>query len=186
MKYEDIARANESIKTTPIKGKNYAEVNQRIKAFRMNHPEGSIVTEIICPDDPVKEGYVVIKATVAESDGTVLASDVAYEVQNSTFINKTSFIENCSTSAVGRALGYCGYGIDTSVASFEEVQIAEEKRALMETVTKVQAKTIIDLAAQKGVSGQEFLDHFGIEKTLDMTAKQYGEAVKWLDSMEDA
>ena len=33
--FEDIQQANEKIKTTPIKGKDYAEVNQRIRAFRM-------------------------------------------------------------------------------------------------------------------------------------------------------
>ena len=42
--YEDIQKANETIKTTDIKGKEYAEVNQRIKAFRMLYPQGVIET----------------------------------------------------------------------------------------------------------------------------------------------
>lgn len=41
--YEDIKKANDAIKTTDIKGKEYAEVNQRIKAFRMVYPEGFIL-----------------------------------------------------------------------------------------------------------------------------------------------
>ena len=47
MTYDDICRVNGEIKTTPIKGKNYAEVNERIKAFRKLFPMGSITTEVI-------------------------------------------------------------------------------------------------------------------------------------------
>lgn len=54
----------------------------------------------------------------------VLGTGTAYEKEGSTFINKTSYIENCETSAVGRALGMAGFGIDTSIASAEEVQNA--------------------------------------------------------------
>lgn len=122
--YEDIKKANESIVTTDIKGKEYAEVNQRIKAFRMVYPTGTIETRIISLDS----GICVIQATVAYKDEngnyTTLGMGTAYEKENSSFINKTSYIENCETSAVGRALGMAGFGIDTSVASYEEVQNA--------------------------------------------------------------
>lgn len=184
-KWADIVEANKSIKTIPLKGKEYAEVNQRIKAFRMLYPEGTIIVEKVLPDDPIKEGYVLMKATVMDY-GVTLASDMAFEERSSSFVNKTSFIENCSTSAVGRALGMCGFGIDTSVASFEEVKNAIETQEGMETISKVQAKSIIDLAGQKGVSGEDFLSHFGVKKSMDLTTRQYAEAVKWLDEMEDA
>ena len=59
IKFEDIQKANESIKTTDIKGKEYAEVNQRIKAFRMVYPNGSIVTEMISNEN----GVCIFKAT---------------------------------------------------------------------------------------------------------------------------
>ena len=125
--YEDIKKANESIVTTDIKGKDYAEVNQRIKAFRMVYPTGTITTDLVSNDG----GVCVIKATVGyydhidESDIFItLGTGTAYEKENSSFINKTSYIENCETSAVGRALGMAGFGIDTSVASYEEVQNA--------------------------------------------------------------
>lgn len=117
IKFENISKANESIKTTDIKGKEYAEVNQRIKAFRMCNPNGTITTDIVS----LENGVVLMKATVQDDDGKVIGSGYAYEKENSTFINKTSYIENCETSAVGRALGMCGFGIDTSVASYEEV-----------------------------------------------------------------
>lgn len=122
--YEDIRRANEAIKTTDIKGKEYAEVNQRIKAFRMVYPEGTIATELLSNDN----GVCIFKASVYGSgDPTInslLGVGHAYEKEGSSFINKTSYIENAETSAVGRALGMAGFGIDTSVASYEEVQNA--------------------------------------------------------------
>lgn len=122
--FEDIRKANESIKVTPIQGKDYAEVNQRIKAFRQVYPEGAIRTEMLKDEN----GVCVFSATCGyyTEDGRffVLGTGTAYEKENSTFINKTSYIENCETSAVGRALGMCGFGIDTSVASAEEVQNA--------------------------------------------------------------
>lgn len=119
MEYKDIERVNKEMLTTDIKGKDYVEVNQRIKAFRKLYPEGTIETEIL-----KLEGTIcVIKATIKDKD-LILGTGIAYENEGSTFINKTSYIENCETSAVGRALGMLGLGIDTSVASAEEVQNA--------------------------------------------------------------
>ena len=118
--FDDIQKANETIKTTDIKGKDYAEVNQRIKAFRMVHPSGDINTELVSNEN----GICIFRADVYDANNNHLGSGTAYEKENSTFINKTSYIENCETSAVGRALGMCGFGIDTSVASAEEVQNA--------------------------------------------------------------
>lgn len=120
MTYLDIAIANEQIKTTNIKGKPYSEVAQRIKAFRMNHPLGSIATNI----ESLENGVVIMSCEVRDENRELLGKAYAYEKEDSSFINQTSFIENCCTSATGRALGYAGFGIDVSVASAEEVQNA--------------------------------------------------------------
>lgn len=115
-----IAKANDGIRTTDIKGKSYAEVNQRIKAFRLVHPSGCITTEIVS----MENGAVTMKASVFDEKNHLLGTGFAQEKENSSFINRTSYIENCETSAIGRALGMCGYGVDVSVASAEEVQNA--------------------------------------------------------------
>lgn len=123
MTYEELQKANESIKTTDIKGKEYAEVPQRIKAFRMVFPEGFIDTRIKSNVD----GVCVFAAEVGfyeNGEKRVLGTGHAYEKEGSTFINKTSYIENCETSAVGRALGMAGFGSWASVASYEEVSNA--------------------------------------------------------------
>ena len=127
MKFEDIQRVNETIKTLDVKGKEYAEVNQRIKAFRMLYPEGTIETEMLSNENGVcvfKASIYAYKQSIPVARELLLGTGTAYEKEGSTFINKTSYIENCETSAVGRALAMCGIGIDTSVASAEEVQNA--------------------------------------------------------------
>lgn len=121
---EAIKKANQQLATMDIKGKEYVLVNQRIKAFREIWPNGSIQTEIVSLD----KGVVLMKAVVKDDTDRVLATGLAYEKENSSFINKTSFIENCETSAVGRALGMCGLGVDVSVASAEEMQNAIENQ----------------------------------------------------------
>ena len=136
--FEDIKKANESIRTTDIKGKEYAEVNQRIKAFRMVYPTGYIYTDFISHQD----GVAIMMARVGYYDEegleVELARGTAYEKEGSTFINKTSYIENCETSAVGRALGMAGFGIDVSVASAEEVQNAIIQQEQKSTIDKEQ------------------------------------------------
>lgn len=118
--YEDIQKASATIRTLDVKGKEYAIVNERIRAFRMVYPTGEIRTEILL----IENGVVVMKATVCDENGKVLGTGTAYEKEGSSYINKTSYIENCETSAVGRALGMCGFGIDTAVCSAEEVKNA--------------------------------------------------------------
>jgi len=148
--FEDLQRANEAIRTTNIKGKEYAEVNQRIKAFRMVYPEGSIYTEMVSNEN----GVCVFKATVhANGDhvtNNLLGTGHAYEKESSSFINKTSYIENCETSAVGRALGMAGFGIDTSVCSAEELGNALMQQEANEPITEKQIKTLSALASKKG------------------------------------
>ena len=73
-------------KTTNIKGKQYVEVNERIKFFRQ----------------------------------------------------ETQYVENCETSAIGRALGILGIGIDTSVASANEVEDAIAKQQALVDNPQVQ------------------------------------------------
>ena len=144
--FDQIKQANEQIKTTDIKGKEYAEVNQRIKAFRMVFPNGSISTEILF----LADGIVTMKATVCNEEGQILGTGTAQEKETSSYINKTSYIENCETSAVGRALGMCGFGIDTSVASAEEVQNAIHNQEKVEIVCEGCGGFVVDTPKRNG------------------------------------
>ena len=110
------------MKTINIKGKEYITVNERLIYFRnTNEFKGfGIKEDIVSIDDT--EG--IFKVTIYDSNGEPIVSAHAQEYRDSSYINKTSFVENGFTSALGRALGYLGIGIDTSIASANEVQNA--------------------------------------------------------------
>lgn len=168
--YEQIKSANDAIRLTDIKGRDYAEVNQRIKAFRMTYPDGYIETLMVSNEN----GVCIFRAEVGEYiDGKrqMLGSGTAYEKEGSTFINKTSYIENCETSAVGRALGMAGFGIDTSVASFEEVSnaIANQNAAPMKASSS-QIETL--KAFYRGENMQKLLDLNGISRIEDISMEK--------------
>ena len=192
IKFEDIKYANESIITTDIKGKDYAEVNQRVKAFRMVYPTGFIKTNLIGNQDGVcifeaKVGYYndAVYENKQFKEEIVLATGTAYEKENSTFINKTSYIENCETSAVGRALGNAGIGIDTSVASAEEVQNAILQQDENKKITKTQVDALYDLIKNHGVEKDEVLATLkekGYDKLADIKIKDYFGIVKHFES----
>lgn len=177
MKYEDLKKVNEAIKTTDIKGKEYAEVNQRIKAFRMLFPEGYIKTEVVS----LENGICVMRAECG-NDGKVLGTGTAYEKEGSTFINKTSYIENCETSAVGRALGMVGIGIDVSVASAEEVGNAIiQQDKLKEKITDMHVKSIratIEKRNRPDLTEEGLCKYFKVKKLGDMTMENLQEFLR--------
>ena len=108
------------LKTTNIHGKEYVEVHTRIQYFRENFKDWALTTEILELDD----ARCVMKASIFDKNDRLIATGTAYEKESSSFINKTSFIENCETSAWGRALGILGIGIDNSIGSADEVKNA--------------------------------------------------------------
>jgi hypothetical protein len=172
IKFEELQEANGSIITTKIQGKEYAQVNQRIKAFRMIFPEGTIKTEIV----KLEAGICVIKASVYDRE-ILLAEGTAYEKEGSSYINKTSYIENCETSAVGRALGMAGFGIDTSIASAEEVENAINIQDNLITATdeKILQKLIKGLETEASEFYNEILEKYNIKGLNELTKYQYGE-----------
>ena len=118
--------SNYKFKTTNIRGKQYVEVNERIKFFRQEeqYKHWSLITEFPVLDSE----QCVCKASIADTEHRIIATGHAHEVQGSSNINKTSYVENCETSAIGRALAMLGLGIDTSIASANEVSDAIAKQ----------------------------------------------------------
>lgn len=201
MKYEDIEKANKQIRTMEIERKDkktgkiskkeYAEVNQRIKAFRMCYPDGFIKTELIKDED----GICMFKAIVGNTmhifdfDGQsqantitekeyILGTGYAREERDSSYINATSYIENCETSAVGRALGMCGFGIDTAIASYEEMKSVENAELHNRLEISVKIKKLM---ASKKVLPDEVYEQFN-KKSDDMSDEELLEVVGWLES----
>ena len=131
--------SNYKFKTTNIKGKEYVEVNERIKYFRLadEYKGWSLSSEVVHLDGD----SCVIKATIATAEGYIVATGFAQEDKSSSYINKTSYVENCETSAWGRALANLGIGIDTSIASSNEVSIAISKQNTKQTKASLIAMT---------------------------------------------
>lgn len=174
MEYKKLEEMNKILKTIDVKGKNYVEVNTRLKAFWELCENGKIKTHILSLDN----GICVIQAEVYENkeDTEPRATGIAYEKEGSTFINKTSYIENCETSAVGRALGNAGIGIDTSIASAEEVQNAILQQDSDKVIDKIKAQalnTSIKNANIKDEVVELILGQYGYSSTNEIKIKDY-------------
>lgn len=121
MTYADIDQANSGIKMLNLKGKDYAMVPERVTAFRKVFPDGFISTEILSHDGQIvtmkaKAGYYL------EGREIILGTGFAQEEKGKGLVNGTSYIENCETSAVGRALGFLGFGLNGGgICSAEEL-----------------------------------------------------------------
>ena len=128
------------LKTVNIKGKEYVEVNERLIYFRKTYPKFSLTSEVLEKTDK----SILILASILNEDGRVIATGMAEEEKGSTFINKTSYVENCETSAWGRALANFGIGIDSQVCSYEEVanaKLNQDKPKEDKPKAKVSSKT---------------------------------------------
>lgn len=175
MTYEELDQVNKELKTIPLKGKEYTEVKERVKAFRKLMPNGSIETNI----EKLEDGIVIMSCTIKDETGRILSKSYAYEKENSSNVNKTSFIENCDTSATGRALGYLGIGIKDGIASAEEVTNAIERQAEENPDVKIGPTYIKTLEATKKKykmsqeNYDQILKEYGYEKTEDIKMKDF-------------
>ena len=98
-----------------IRGKEYKTVALRVQEFRTDFPGHSLITDIVKIDDD----QCIVKAMVVK-DNVVIATGHAQEFRKASQINGTSYVENCETSAIGRALACLGIG-GTEFASANEV-----------------------------------------------------------------
>jgi hypothetical protein len=100
---------------------DYVTVAERIEKFYERYPEGRINTHIL-EHDP-ERGFILMRAEIfRQPDETEpAASGHAYEYRDAGYVQKTSYIEVCETSAVGRALALCGFEVKRGIASREEM-----------------------------------------------------------------
>jgi hypothetical protein len=101
---------------------DYEPVQNRIGKFLKERPNGRILTEIV--SDLNNISTIIFKAYIYDGE-ILLSTGFAYEKEGNGYINKTSHVENCETSAIGRGLANIGYHGDKR-PSREEVQKAKE------------------------------------------------------------
>ena len=190
--FEKIAEINKTLKTVPIEKKDkktgkvtithYAPVNERIKGFRQICPNGCIETDIIS----LENGVVTMKTCVYDEDHKLLGTGMAQEKEGSSFINQGSFIENCESSSIGRAIAAaCAIGIDTSIASYEEVAnaINNQGKRMIEEDNYYDA--LCDLMMQKGVTEEQICKRYKVANLRALSDQQYTAAAAGMQKMKD-
>lgn len=176
---QDIKKANDGLAKIPLKGKKYAMVKDRVAAFRDICPAGLITTEIISNEG----GTVTMRATVADEAGNVLATGLAHEIENASFINKTSYIEVCETSAVGRALAFLGIGVDESMASAEEIANSQlQQDALKSKISEKEKQVLIAMIEKRGLNVENVLNGLTWDK---VTGEIYQDAINKLNKVKE-
>jgi hypothetical protein len=101
---------------------DYVPVAERLEKFYQTFPEGRVTTAIV--EHSSESGFVLMRAEVYRSadDAAPAATGHAFEVRGESYVNKTSYVENAETSAVGRALALLGFEVKRGIASREELQ----------------------------------------------------------------
>lgn len=131
---------------------DYIEVKDRLVLFWEKYPEGAIVTEMLHVDDrcvrikaSVYERRVVMSEAAQIPIGVghaeeyrITEADIKKDSKKQYEPNATSAVENCETSAVGRALAMAGFEVSKSVASRQEMEKVERQRIRRENEKKVE------------------------------------------------
>ena len=141
MKFEDILSDLKNVDKVDIKGKAYTTVATRVEIFRKHFGYNyGIQTELVKFGSKPGES-IVIKATIADKEGFVVGSGTAVEIVGDGFINKTSALENCESSSIGRALSSLSLH-GGEYASANEIEIAQDKEKKIEKTNNNQEQKI--------------------------------------------
>lgn len=123
-----------------IKGKDYATVATRVEVFRdIFTDEYSLETDILPAENPL----VRVKATIRDKEGRVVATGLAEESRQNGAVNRTSAIENCETSAIGRALANFGLHGGEYASANEMEGAAERDKGMAKTALKAKSHELV-------------------------------------------
>jgi len=126
-----------------LKGKQYLQVVDRVNLFRYHYGMAyAIDTEIL--DDNGKR--VLMVAYIKDNDGRVVGKGYAEEIRNANPVNRTSAVENCETSAIGRALANIGLAGNEYASAFEMGNIDSKEKAV---ASQEKAKASQDLDSHR-------------------------------------
>lgn len=158
--------------------REYETVASRVRRFRYENLAWSVLPEILFIDYDV----VRMKVTIgfhAEGTNTFIPISVGHaeEYRADGDINATSALENCETSALGRALAFAGYGSADSIASAEEVIGAKKKKAAMDQA-EPGALVLLQNAAKKGLAELEIAWDNKLKMTDRKACAKYMPALK--------
>lgn len=183
MNFEQLKQVCDEMRMLELGKKKYPEVAERVTAFRKLYPEGQILTRLVKYEDKV----VIFSASITDGE-KVLATGTAKEIEGSTNINRTSAIENCETSAVGRALGFLGL-TGGSIASYEEAQNAKLQQEAVKLATDTEKAGFVASCNAKGLDYEFVLKEIGFDRNKQpegMTVEQYGKAMEYVNKYQES
>jgi hypothetical protein len=129
----------------------YATVEERLEKFWNDHPNGAVITDIVKHEGDV----CIFKALIFfERGAELVATGFAEEIRDASPVNKTSFVENAETSAIGRALAACGYQMKKR-PSREEMEKVERRNSLGSAAAKP-----VQVEDPKALVSEEFRETF--------------------------
>lgn len=155
--------------------KDYVDVAERIRLFYERFPEGSIQTELV----RLEGDMVIFRAVVyRDREDPNPTTGWAYEREGVGVVNKTSFIENCETSAVGRALSNLNFPrsreaqersrrIPASADQLEELRALASSEAIR---SGVRARVLDRL--EQGLTAQQAQDALAYLRRLQRQSEQ--------------
>ena len=174
MTAEDLMEINKDLPKQHIKGKEYVMVKDRVTAFRKLCPNGTIESKVVSCQD----GEIIITATVRDGYH-IFAQGTAWEKKGSNYINATSYVENCETSAIGRALGFMGIGIDDSIGSADEIanaiinQSKDKQDIVKEKISAKDVEDIKSVLVKTNTKEMAILNRYKVERLEDITVEDY-------------
>jgi len=117
---------------------DYETVEERLVKFWKDHPDGQIHTKVL----EHTSARFIVEASIyrTEADPRPWTTGLAEETVQGRGVNATSALENCETSAIGRALANAGYATKGKRASREEMSKVAAKEAVSSQVAQVKAK----------------------------------------------
>lgn len=159
---------------TDIKGKQYSTVATRISIFRRNYGHDyGLTTEVM----PSTDGLIRVRAMISNAERLV-ATGMAEERRGSSAITKTSALEVCETSAIGRALANFGLG-GSEFASANEVENAiEQTQEIKLTELKVQFKDLVD-ELHTCTDEDQLLAFLNAEPTIELLTNIQNYVPRW-------
>ena len=117
---------------------DYETVEERLVKFWKDHKDGQIHTQLL---EQTANRFIVLASIYrTEADARPWTTGLAEETVQGRGVNATSALENCETSAIGRALANAGYATKGKRASREEMSKVAAKQVVQETVQQVKAK----------------------------------------------
>lgn len=163
------------LKTIKIKGQDYVQVAERIRHFRTSeeYKGWAIEVEWLRIDEDIAIARAIIKDSqgIVKSMGTAMEKREERKEGEKVKVNETSHVENCETSAIGRALGILGIGIaGGEVASYEEV-IRAKKQQIINSINLMIDEKNKDEFEEKDFSVMSLEELEEIEKQLEIQEK---------------